>query len=180
VACVRARGDGRPWRVGVLDPRDRNRCRFSVRLSSGGGIASSGDYERCFVQDGRRYHHLLDARTGWPACGVAGTTVVAGNAFEAGMAATAAFLLAKRGCGIWGMPRARYRGGRRPAACRACSAADLPGSFTQRIRSLKGHDQGTRTKMVARLKQVRPCSEDTASSQPPSSSSPPPGAPCRR
>jgi thiamine biosynthesis lipoprotein len=93
VACVRARGDGRPWRVGVLDPRDRDHCRFSVRLSWGGGIASSGDYERYFEQDGRRYHHLLDARTGWPARGVAGTTVVAGTAFEAGMAATAAFLL---------------------------------------------------------------------------------------
>jgi len=93
VACIRARGDGRPWKIGVLDPRDRNRCRFSVRLSWGGGIASSGDYERYFVQDGRRYHHLLDARTGWPARGVAGTTVVAGTAFEAGMAATGAFLL---------------------------------------------------------------------------------------
>ena len=96
VACVRARGDGRPWRIGVLDPRDRQRCRFSVRLACGGGIASSGDYERFFVVDGCRYHHLLDARTGWPARGVAGTTVVAASAFEAGLAATAAFLLGPR------------------------------------------------------------------------------------
>jgi len=93
IACVRARGDGRPWRIGVLDPRDRGRCPFSVRLSCGGGVASSGDYERFFVLDGRRYHHLLDARTGWPACGVAATTVVAATALEAGLAATTAFLL---------------------------------------------------------------------------------------
>jgi thiamine biosynthesis lipoprotein len=93
VACVRARGDGRPWKIGVLDPRDRARCRFSVRLGCDGGIASSGDYERFFIRDGKRYHHLLDARTGWPARGIAATTAVAASTLEAGLAATAAFLL---------------------------------------------------------------------------------------
>lgn len=93
VACVRARGDGKPWKIGIVDPRDKSRCRFSVRLSWDGGIASSGDYERFFIHEGRRYHHILDARTGWPARGAAGTTAVASTAYEAGLAATAAFLL---------------------------------------------------------------------------------------
>ena len=93
VRCLQARRDGKPWKIGVLDPRDRDRCRFSIRLSWDGAIATSGDYERFFEKDGVRYHHLLDARTGWPARGVASSTAVAPNAFEAGLAATAAFLL---------------------------------------------------------------------------------------
>jgi thiamine biosynthesis lipoprotein len=87
------RGDGRPWNLGVMDPREKGKCRFAVRLLSGGGVASSGDYERFFMKDGVRYHHLLDGRTGWPARGVASSTVVAEDAFQAGMAATASFLL---------------------------------------------------------------------------------------
>ncbi len=93
VRTVGTRGDGRPWKVGVVDPRDPSRCRFSVRTLAGAGIATSGDYERCFVRDGVRYHHILDARTGWPARGVASATVIAADAFQAGRFATASFLL---------------------------------------------------------------------------------------
>jgi thiamine biosynthesis lipoprotein len=93
VRTVGHRGDGRPWKVGVMDPRDRQRCRFGIRVLGDAGIATSGDYERCFVHDGVRYHHILDARTGWPARGVASATVVADTAFRAGRYATAAFLL---------------------------------------------------------------------------------------
>lgn len=93
VRTIGSRGDGRPWKVGVLDPRNRGRCRFAVRPLSDAGIATSGDYERGFVKDGVRYHHILDARTGWPARGVASATVVAASAFRAGQFATAAFLL---------------------------------------------------------------------------------------
>ncbi len=93
VRTIGSRGDGRPWKVGVMDPRDRGRCRFAVRTLADAGVATSGDYERGFVKDGVRYHHILDARTGWPARGVASATVVAGSAFRAGQFATAAFLL---------------------------------------------------------------------------------------
>jgi thiamine biosynthesis lipoprotein len=93
VRTIGSRGDGQPWKVGVLDPRDRGRCRFAVRTLGDAGIATSGDYERGFVKDGVRYHHILDARTGWPARGLASVTVVAGSAFRAGRFATAAFLL---------------------------------------------------------------------------------------
>jgi len=92
LATLGTRGDGRPWKVGVRDPRAAGTIRFAVRLTGPGGVASSGDYERCFVKDGVRYHHLLDGRTGYPARGLASTTVVAATAFAAGLAATAAFL----------------------------------------------------------------------------------------
>jgi len=93
VRTVGSRGDGRPWNVGVADPRHRGRCRFAVRTIADAGIATSGDYERGFVKDGIRYHHILDARTGWPARGLASVTTIAATAFRAGRYATAAFLL---------------------------------------------------------------------------------------
>jgi len=93
VRTIGGRGDGRPWSIGVADPRHPGRCRFAVRLIGGAGVATSGDYERCFVKDGVRYHHLLDATTGRPAEGLMSATVVAASAFHAGRLATAAFLL---------------------------------------------------------------------------------------
>ena len=66
----------RPWQVGIRDPRTPDRLAGVLPLSSG-VVASSGDYERCFVRDGRRYHHVLDPRTGYPATGPHGVTLVA-------------------------------------------------------------------------------------------------------
>jgi len=93
VRTVGGRGDGRPWSVGIVDPRASDRCRFAVRAIGDVGVATSGDYERGFVKDGVRYHHILDATTGWPARGVASATAVAATAYLAGRFATAAFLL---------------------------------------------------------------------------------------
>ncbi len=93
VRTLGTRGDGRPWAIGVVDPADTRRCRFTVRTVGSTGVATSGTYERGFVKDGRRYHHLLDATTGWPARGLASVTVVGATAFAAGRLATAAFLL---------------------------------------------------------------------------------------
>jgi thiamine biosynthesis lipoprotein len=93
VRTVGRRGDGQPWVIGVQDPRDRQRYRFTIRAKQDCGIATSGDYERSFQVDGIRYHHILDATTGRPARGTASATVVAPTAFEAGRLATAAFLL---------------------------------------------------------------------------------------
>ncbi len=93
VRTLGARADGRPWAIGVVDPEKPHRCRFAVRTVGSSGVATSGNYERAFVKDGVRYHHILDATTGWPARGLASVTVVAGSTFRAGQLATAAFLL---------------------------------------------------------------------------------------
>ncbi len=93
VRLVGRRGDGQPWRVGVRHPRARARCAFVLRFDREAGVATSGDSERFFVSGGVRYHHLIDATTGWPARGVASATVVAPTAFRAGCLSTASFLL---------------------------------------------------------------------------------------
>jgi thiamine biosynthesis lipoprotein len=72
---VVAHSDGAPWRVGVRDPRAPQALLGAVALARG-AVASSGDYERAFVLDGRRYHHILDPRTGYPAQGARGVTLV--------------------------------------------------------------------------------------------------------
>jgi thiamine biosynthesis lipoprotein len=69
------------WRVGIRDPRDPARLAGVLPLRQG-FVASSGDYERFFVQGGRRYHHVLDPRTGESTQGVHGVTLVS-EALEA-------------------------------------------------------------------------------------------------
>ena len=58
-------------------------------------LATSGDYERFLEVDGRRYCHILDPRTGWPAQGLASVTVVADRCLVAGSLSTAAMLKGK-------------------------------------------------------------------------------------
>lgn len=56
------------YRFGIRDPRgDTNEYIATVNLQAGCHLATSGDYERYFIQDGIRYHHILDPRTGYPA-----------------------------------------------------------------------------------------------------------------
>ena len=74
VAAWSARG-AKPWRVGVRDPRAPHALLGSLQLARG-FVASSGDYERYFVRDGVRYSHILDPRTGQPARGPRGATLV--------------------------------------------------------------------------------------------------------
>ncbi|HWA07849.1 MAG TPA: FAD:protein FMN transferase [Opitutaceae bacterium] len=85
---------GRPaWHIGLEDPQRPGESWASVGLS-GRGIASSGDYIRCFRIEGRRYGHIIDPRTGWPvANGCLQATVIAGTCLHAGVLSTTAFVL---------------------------------------------------------------------------------------
>ena len=68
---------GRPWRVGVRDPLAPAQLLGVLALQGRGVVASSGDYERGFVRHGRRLHHVLNPRTGWPTEGVPGVALQA-------------------------------------------------------------------------------------------------------
>lgn len=82
---------GEPWRIGVRHPRDADVLLAEVALAEG-ALATSGDYERFIVIDGKRYCHVLDPRTGWPAQGLASVTVVADRCLVAGSLSTSAML----------------------------------------------------------------------------------------
>jgi thiamine biosynthesis lipoprotein len=58
--------DGSPWRVALEEPRDDQQVAERVIAVDGYGVSTSGDYRNYFEQDGRRYSHTFDARTGAP------------------------------------------------------------------------------------------------------------------
>ncbi len=73
-----SRAGAPPWRVGVRDPREPDKLLGVLEIRRG-IVASSGDYERYFLRDGKRYHHVLDPRTGYPSEGPRGVTLVSEN-----------------------------------------------------------------------------------------------------
>lgn len=68
---------GRPWRVGLRDPRRSDRLLGVLPLSGQGVLAASGDYERFFLQKGERHHHILDPRNGQSSQGPIGVHLLA-------------------------------------------------------------------------------------------------------
>ncbi len=96
VCIVGPHPDGRPWQIGIRNPRDPETAIASLPISRG-ALATSGDYERFMEIDGRRYCHLLDPRTGWPVEGLACVSVVADQCLVAGTATTIAMLKGRRG-----------------------------------------------------------------------------------
>jgi thiamine biosynthesis lipoprotein len=67
---------GTPWRVGIQHPR-RAGALATLDLKDGEAIGTSGDYQRFFEINGKRYCHLIDPRTGWPADKTQAVTVIA-------------------------------------------------------------------------------------------------------
>ncbi len=81
----------RPWRMGVRDPRAGN-VLAAVEAHADESVFTSGDYERAFTHDDRRYHHILDPTTGYPAMGSRSMTVIHNDPVHADAAATALFI----------------------------------------------------------------------------------------
>jgi thiamine biosynthesis lipoprotein len=90
---VDGRVGGHPWRVGIQDPRRRGQVVASLPLADGISVVTSGDYERYFEVEGRRYHHIMDPATGYPAMGCQSVTVVSKDTGIADALATGLFVL---------------------------------------------------------------------------------------
>lgn len=67
--------DGGDWVIGIEDPRDPERVVATFTFEADGALSTSGDYQRYFEADGRRYHHILHPSTGRPADGLRSLTV---------------------------------------------------------------------------------------------------------
>lgn len=91
IRVVGPRPDGSPWIIGIQHPRRNHAvlCRIEVYQ---GGVATSGDYERCILVAGERYSHILDPRTGWPVRHLAAVSVVGDFCLIAGSASTIGML----------------------------------------------------------------------------------------
>jgi thiamine biosynthesis lipoprotein len=83
--------------VAVQDPTRSNKILGHVELSDG-AVATSGGYEKYVVIDGRRFGHIIDPRTGYPASGVESVTIVADEGVAADALSTACFVLEADAC----------------------------------------------------------------------------------
>jgi FAD:protein FMN transferase len=91
IRVIGPQAGGQPWRIGIRHPREPGKLVAEVALT-GGALATSGDYERFIELEGRRYCHILDPRTGWPARGLSSVTVISDRCLVAGSLSTSAML----------------------------------------------------------------------------------------
>ncbi|MBF0272296.1 MAG: FAD:protein FMN transferase [Magnetococcales bacterium] len=93
---MRLTGDksGKPWHIGLRDPRNPGGVVAVMDLTGSRAVSTSGDYERFFIADGVRYHHILDPRSGAPArSGLISVTIQAMDSMTADGLSTAVFVL---------------------------------------------------------------------------------------
>ncbi|NQV69940.1 MAG: FAD:protein FMN transferase [Pseudohongiella sp.] len=90
-AVIGPQPDNQPWTIGVVNPKADKSLMAKIDLFDG-GLASSGDYERCFLYNGKRYSHILNPKTGWPCSGLRAVSVAANLCTVAGSIATIAML----------------------------------------------------------------------------------------
>ena len=88
--------NGQPWQIGIRHPGNPDVSLGNIMLTSG-AVATSGDYERYIEVDGKRYCHILNPQTGWPASGLASVSVMADQCLLAGTLATIAMLKGSAG-----------------------------------------------------------------------------------
>jgi len=90
---MRIFGQKKPLRIGIQHPRNSRNELIGVLNIKNKAIVTSGDYERFFEQDGKRYHHILNPKSGYPAEGTVSVTIVAPTALFADAYSTALFLM---------------------------------------------------------------------------------------
>lgn len=95
IVAFGTREPGKPWRIGIQDPRNPSGI-IAVAEINDRAVVTSGDYERFFMEGDKRYHHILDPQTGYPAQGVQSVTIVAPDGVTADALSTAVFVLGKR------------------------------------------------------------------------------------
>ncbi|MBI5681578.1 MAG: FAD:protein FMN transferase [Deltaproteobacteria bacterium] len=81
-----------PWKIGIRHPRNKDAILGTITISNG-AVATSGDYERFFVKDGIRYHHIMNPKTGFPVSWTQSVTIVAKDAVMADALSTAVFVM---------------------------------------------------------------------------------------
>ena len=80
-----------PWRIGIRNPSGEG-ILASIELKNAECVFTSGDYERYFIYDGKRYHHIIDPRSGYPADKATSVTVLHQDGAIADAASTALFI----------------------------------------------------------------------------------------
>ena len=96
IKVIGSHPDGRAWQIGIQHPQKKEDIISAIGLTAG-GMATSGDYERCILINGKRYGHILNPITGWPVQYFSSVTVVSNFCVLAGSASTIAMLKEENG-----------------------------------------------------------------------------------
>ncbi len=82
-----------PWNVGIRHPRQPDSICGKITLSEGAAVSTSGDYERFFFAHGKRYHHIFNPFTGYPAEGICEATVMTASSHLSDALSTSMFVM---------------------------------------------------------------------------------------
>ncbi|MCS7201223.1 MAG: FAD:protein FMN transferase [Dictyoglomus sp.] len=88
------------WIIGIKHPRKEGRIIGKIKIKSG-VVATSGDYERFFVNNGKRYPHIINPKTGIPSSEIMSVTIISKNGITADALSTLFFVLGERGKDLW-------------------------------------------------------------------------------
>lgn len=98
ILTVGNKPDGTDWRIGIQHPEEARNEFLGILEGRDEAVVTSGPYERYFMQDGVRYHHILDRSTGYPSrSGLLSATIVAQESMKADALSTATFVLGLEG-----------------------------------------------------------------------------------
>ena len=94
VLCIGSKPDGTPFKIGIQKPfADRNETEAVMDIT-GKSVVSSGIYERCFKQDSKLYHHILNPKTGYPYDnGLISVTIISDQSVDGDALSTTCFAL---------------------------------------------------------------------------------------
>ncbi|WP_125154687.1 FAD:protein FMN transferase [Clostridium rectalis] len=94
IVTVGNKSDNSLWSIGIQDPLKTRGEYFSVVKVSEKSIVSSGNYERFFIKDGKKYHHILDPKTGYPSeNGLIATTIISDKSIDGDAISTSTYIL---------------------------------------------------------------------------------------
>ena len=84
--------DGEEWKIAITNPLNKNKV-FAILPLNEGAVVTSGNYEKYVTFNGKRYSHIIDPKTGYPASGIISATVFAPKAELADALATSVFVM---------------------------------------------------------------------------------------
>jgi thiamine biosynthesis lipoprotein len=94
VYAIGNKTDGTSWNIGVQNPLDTRGQYIGTISVTDKSIVTSGNYERYFIKDGKRYHHIFDSKTGYPSeSGIISTTIISDNSIDGDALSTSTYIL---------------------------------------------------------------------------------------